>query len=127
MMRTAALTLQIILAMAGIFGLGIWVGRLTSAPAADGDRPAVTSAIEDERLVFIMNRYREQLGLRPEQMRRLEPVFRASQQDIQSTRPRSVARMEEITKFHDRIEPELDDRQREKAREMLNEVRSKLD
>ena len=129
-MRSAAWVVQTAVAMAGIFGLGIWVGRLTAPPPGDhpprtaGEAPGMGS---DARLDFIMERYRDQLGLGPEQMARLEPVFRSSQKDIEGTRPRSQARLREITRFHERIEAELDEAQRARLREMLEEVRAKAE
>lgn len=128
-MRTVALVGQTTLAMAGIFGLGIWVGRMTAPGAADHRQPQVQVTPADageERLVAIMDRYREQIGLRPEQMARLEPIFRASQADIEATRPRSQARFQAITQFHERMEGELDENQRARARQMLEELRARV-
>jgi hypothetical protein len=114
--------------MALIFVCGFLSGRLT-APRGGGaieptitEPPAVSGNAATRRVI---TRYREDLNLSDEQLRELEPLFEAAGERMSVLPKNSAARLRELERFHEQMNPHLTGEQQERARGILEEALAK--
>lgn len=134
-MNSTWLMVRIGLALAAIFSLGIWVGRMTAPPASgpvmmfpasSGAGGEAAPRAQRMSISKVMEKYRSTLGLTDEQLETLRPSFEESGRKMLREPRRSAARLALIEQFHDEIRPLLTEDQQAKADGMLEEARRRF-
>lgn len=125
-MKNTWVIIRIVCALAVIFSLGIWVGRMTAPEGKivrlnaqgkeivmkENGRERGTRA--DKVTVLVVKRYKAELELTREQLEEMRPLFMAAGKEMVNYPAYSEERIEILRRFHKQIEPMLDEDQRAK-------------
>lgn len=111
--------------MAVVFVCGFLSGRLTAPREGVVDLGPVEDAGTEEEVGKsvdrrVMRRYVEDLGLTRDQVRVLRPMFAATGARMLQMPKNSEERLEELERFHVKMDPHLTEEQRVKARAILD-------
>ncbi|MGI9243205.1 MAG: hypothetical protein ACR2RV_20575 [Verrucomicrobiales bacterium] len=127
-MKNTWIVARIVCALVAIFSLGIWVGRLTAPEAevvrlnARGNEIVVEEngrergTRADKVTQQVVRRYRAELNLNKAQMEEIRPLFMATGKEMVRFPPNSKERIDILLRFHQQIEPTLDEEQRAKLK-----------
>lgn len=116
---------KITLYLALIFIAGAIAGGalLLAAPRAFGlSHPPRSHGSHEDFANFIWNKLKSRLELNPDQIQKVEPIFRAGFAEVRAIQERSIREVEAaIRKNHEEIEPHLTEKQRLELQEMDQE------
>lgn len=128
-MTTPWIIIRIVLALAAIFSIGMWVGRITAPQMGEEVVIPEVEAMDEQTLRYAtqraMRRYRTELELTQEQMKTIRPMFVTVSRRMAMLPPNSKARLAVIEDFHDEIAPHLSDEQKANLKTILEGATSR--
>lgn len=122
------------LALALIFGSGVWVGRLTAPEGLTLEEMEEYNEEEKKRegsgfagvpRLDAFQRYSRVLRLNPAQRRTLYPYFADSSRKISTLPARSHERLKVIEELHEKMRSHLDENQKKLAQGILEGARAR--
>ena len=112
------------LALAAIFSLGVWAGRMTAPSPIEVDHPAGPGDVpRSPQLRKVVDRYRQEVGLSEVQLEAMREGFLENDRKMRKLPRNSAERLEVIEQFHRDIAPLLTEEQQRRADALLEEAR----
>ena len=120
-----------------IFGLGFWVGRMSTVRwkmevVGANDTPDSSTTLDESDLVEdvtrremiratrrVMENYRSTLGLSSEQVGTVKPIFIRAGQEMAKLPKQSPLRMGVLQRFHEQLQPHLTEEQKKLSEDIL--------